>query len=381
MLYIWMPEANGVWRWSEGEFWKQASGLEQLIQDLQLYQGKDAAVFFPSCEIQLIQQKLSKPQYKKLGPDGIKYLLEEYIILPVDHMKVLHCFEQPDQLTVMGIANSTAETMQHALALLPVKVQALLPDFLLLPAPASKQTVIANFDGRLLVRENEFAGQSVDDLPLYLDFNQHRTDQTYLISNLNDAQMQSLDAAVTQDQIDSFYYVVPEIKKIKQHPFNILPKTKNNAGVSGYWKACAAIVFGLLIVQFSYDAVRWYQNKKVANVTAAQAVDQFKYWFGQSYPIAEQTLKSQFEFQMRQSQTGNTQALQLLSRVGPVLMQHQVTANRVSYEASVLTMELKANSAQVLQQMTQQLNQQGFKVELGNIQPQDAGAVGLVKIQ
>lgn len=381
MLYIWMPEANGVWRWSEGEFWKQSTSLDQMIQDLQLFQGKDAVVFFPSNYIQLIQQPLAKSQYKKLGPEGVKYLLEEFVILPLDHMKVLHHFEQPDLLTVMGIANTTSEMMQHSLALLPVKIQALLPDFLLLPVPEVHQTVIVNFDGRLLIRENEFAGQAVDDLALFLDFGAHRADQKYLISNLSAEQMQSIDAALTQDQVESIHYVVPEIKRVKQHPFNILPKAKNNTGLSGYWKACAAILLGLLVVQFSYDAVRWYQNKKVANVVAAQAVDQFKYWFGQGYPVTEQTLKSQFEAQLRQSETGNTQSLQLLSRIGPILMQHQIVANRVSYEASILTMELKANSAQALQQLTQQLNQQGFKVELGNIQPQDSGAVGLVKIQ
>ncbi len=112
---------------------------------------------------------------------------------------------------------------------------------------------------------------------------------------------------------------------------------------------CSCFGCGLIITQFSYDAVRWYQYKKVANITAAQAIDQFKYWFGQSYPVTEQTLKSQFESQLRQSQTGNAQALSLLSRVGPVLMQNQIFANRVSYEASMLNMELKANSAEVLQ--------------------------------
>ncbi len=44
-------------------------------------------------------------------------------------------------------------------------------------------------------------------------------------------------------------------------------------------------------------------------------------------------------------------------------------------------MELKANSAATLQGLTQQLNQQGFKVELGNIQPNGTGVIGLVKIQ
>ncbi len=28
-------EANGVWQWSEGDFWKQSSTLEQLIQEIQ----------------------------------------------------------------------------------------------------------------------------------------------------------------------------------------------------------------------------------------------------------------------------------------------------------------------------------------------------------
>ncbi len=37
----------------------------------------------------------------------------------------------------------------------------------------------------------------------------------------------------------------------------------------------------------------------------------------------------------------------------------------MSYEASMLNMELKANSAEVLQTLTNQLKQQGFKVELG----------------
>ena len=379
MLYLWMPEANGVWQWSEGDFWKQSSTLEQLIQEIQPHAGKDAVVFFPSRDVQIIQQKFPKAQYKKLGPDGVKYLLEEYVILPLDSMKVLHHFENPDHLTVMGIANSAVETMQHALMLIPVKVISLLPDFLVLPNPEENQYVLANVSGHLLVRNGEYSGQSVDDLALFLDY---QTEQPkYKISNLSADQTHCLESAITRDQIESFYYELPQIKKPKQHPLNVLPKAKSNSGVSGYWKACAAVLVAALITQFSYDAVRWYQYKKVANITANQAIDQFKYWFGQNYPVTEQTLRSQFEAQLRQSQTGNAQALSLLSRVGPVLMQNQIVANRVSYDASMLNMELKANSAEVLQNLTNQLKQQGFKVELGNIQPGANGAIGLVKVQ
>lgn len=112
-----------------------------------------------------------------------------------------------------------------------------------------------------------------------------------------------------------------------------------------------------------------------------QAIDQFKYWFGQNYPVTEQNIKSQFEAQLRQSQTADTQALQLISRVGPVLMQNQIVAQRVNYDPSGLSLQLQSNSSESLNTLTKQLGQQGFKAELGNIQANGTGAVGLVKIQ
>lgn len=379
MLYLWMPEANGVWQWSDGEFWKSADTLEQLIQEIQGQHGLEATVFFPSRHVQILQQSMSKAQYKKMGQEAIKYLLEEYVILPVDAMKVLHHFQQPDQLSVLGISNSTVETMQHVLNLLPVKVTALLPDFLVLPVPEENQRVLAELAGRLLVRESEYVGHSVDDLSLYLDY--QPKDVNYKVSNLNDAQLRSLEAVVTHDYIETFQYSLPQLKKAKQHPFNVLPKAKSDTPVSGYWKACAAVFLGILVLQFSYDAVRWYQYKKIANQTASQAIDQFKYWFGQNYPVNEQNIKSQFEGQMRLSQVANTQAFDLISRVGPVLMQNQIIAQRVSYDTSSLNMDLQANSSDALSTLTRQLTQQGFKVELGNVQANGTGAIGSVRIQ
>ena len=378
MLYLWMPEANGVWQWSNGEFWKSADTLEQLIQEIQGQHGVEATVFFPSRHVQILQQSMSKVQYKKMGQEAIKYLLEEYVILPVDAMKVLHHFQQPDQLSVLGISTSTVETMQHVLTLLPVKVEALLPDFLVLPVPEENQRILAELAGRLLVRESEYVGHSVDDLSLYLDY--QPKDVNYKVSNLNDAQLRSLEAVVTHDQVESFQYSLSQLKKAKQHPFNVLPK-ESDTPVSGYWKACAAVFLGILVLQFSYDAVRWYQYKKIANQTASQAIDQFKYWFGQNYPVNEQNIKSQFEGQMRLSQVANTQAFDLISRVGPVLMQNQIIAQRVSYDTSSLNMDLQANSSDALSTLTRQLTQQGFKVELGNVQANGTGAIGSVRIQ
>ncbi|MFW1666484.1 type II secretion system protein GspL [Acinetobacter ursingii] len=379
MLYLWMPEANGAWFWSTGENWLQASSLEQLIHDLQPHQGEETVVFFSSRHIQVLQQQITKAHVKQLGADGIKYLMEEYVTMPIDHMRVVHHFESPDQLTILAVAQNLVETWQHALNLLPIKLVALLPDFLIVPEPEQNKVNLIHLHGQTLVRENRYKGMVIDDLGVYLEF--QAADTFYHYSNLTAQQLDLLANVSTAETREPFDYQFQKIQKSKQHPFNVLPKAKNESKVSGYWKACVAVFIAVLIVQLSYDALRWYKLKKLANQTATQAVDQYKYWFGANSRVTEQNIKSMFESQLRMSQSGDTTALNLLSRVGPILMQRQIVAQQISYSASSLSMSLKANSANDLQNLTQQLNQQGFKAELGNVQADGAGAIGMVKVQ
>ncbi|EEY87708.1 general secretion pathway protein L [Acinetobacter radioresistens SH164] len=375
-----MPEANGVWQWSNGDAWSESSSLEQLIQEIKIYQGEETVVFFPSRGLQLLQQQMSKSQYKQLGTEGVRYLLEEYVIQPIDQLKVLHYFQAAEErLTVMGIAQNSVETLLHSLNLLPLKVAALLPDFLVLPQPDPGETILANIHQRLLARENEFSGNSIDELGVYLEFIHPET--RFRCSGLRPDQQIVLDAVTTQEQRQYFSYQFEPIKKPKQHPFNILPKAQKSEQFSGYWKACAAVFCAILIVQLSYDVLRWSKLKKLADQTAIQAIDQYQDWFGPNSRITEENIQSQFESQLRMSRSANTEALQILSRVGPILAQQQILAERVGYESSILSLDLKASSSEQLQALTQQLNQQGFKAELGNVQTQGAGVIGLVKVQ
>ncbi len=379
MLQVWMPEADGVWHWSVGEQWTASATLEQLIRDLELYANQEMVVFFPSRHVQLLQHTLPRAQYKQLGQEGAVYLLEEYVALSIEALQVHQHFEAPETLTLLGIAKADVETFQHALTLLPTKIVALLPDFLLLPVPEAGQTVLANIQGRLLAREHAYMGTSIDDLNLYLDY--QRPEQHYKCSGLNAAQQQALATSVLQSDLSEFSYQLSILKKAKQHPWNVLPKVKPQAQSSGYWGACAAVLAAVILAQLAYDGLRWYQLKQVADQTAVQAVEQYKTWFGAQSRVSEQNLKSQFESQLRLSQQADTQALQLLSRVGPVLMQHQIVAEQVNYEAARLDLSLTANSSQNLQNLTQQLNQQGFKVQLGNITPQPHGVMGQLSIE
>jgi general secretion pathway protein L len=374
-----MPETNRTWYWSTGENWLQSNSLEQLIQDLQTHNGKEAVVYFSSRHAQVFQQTMNKTHYKQLGQDGVKFLLEEFVTLPIDQMKVVHHF-QNDQLNILGVAQSTIETWQYALSLLPVQIVAFLPDFLMLPEPEENQVIIANLYDHVLMRENAWSGDAVDDLGLYLEFLPAETQVRH--SNLNFSQLDSLATVTNADKRTESAYQFQQLVRAKQHPFNVLPKAKNaETQWSGYWKAAAVVLVAVIFVQLAYDALRWAKLKKVADQTAVQAIDQYKSWFGENSRVTEQNIKSQFESQLRMSKLGDTAALSLLSRVGPILMQKQIMAQQVNYADSTLAMSLKAKSADDLQALTQQLNQQGFQAELGNVQADSIGAVGMVKIK
>ncbi|WP_407411038.1 type II secretion system protein GspL [Acinetobacter sp.] len=379
MLHIWMPENDGLWHWSQDGQWSQAIALEQLIRELSVYQGQAAVVYFPSRHVQLLQQQMSKSHYKQLGAVGASYLLEEYVVLPLDAMLVKQHFVQPDQLYLMAIAKTTVETMQHALSLLPIQVQALLPDFLLVPEPEENQSQLLAFSGRLLVRESGYSGGSIDDLNVYLDYQDEARE--YSCMGLHADHLQAIAASKTQAQYQLMDINFDWLKQPQRHVWNMLTPVKAQHKASGYWGLCAGLVAAVLVTQVAVDGLRWYQAKQVAEQTAQQAVEQYKAWFGAHSRVSEQNLKSQFESQLRLNQNGDTEALTLISRVAPILMQHQVVAQQLNYDEQGLNLALSAGSSQNLQQLSEQLGKQGFKVQLGNISSQGNAVLGQLSIQ
>lgn len=378
MLHIWMPERDGLWHWSKDGNWSAGLSLEQLIAELSVYSAQPAVVYFPSQHVQLLQQHMTKAHYKQLGVVGASYLLEEYVVLPLDAMLVKQHFDAPDQLYMMALAKTSLETMQHALSLLPIQLQALLPDFLLLPEPEANHTQLLNFSGRLLAREGRYSGRAIDDLNLYLDYQPQ--ERQYLCMGLADAHLQALSALKTQDQyqVKDITFDLP--KQPERHIWNMLTPTKAARKASGYWGMCAALLVVVCITQVAVDGLRWYQAKHVADQTAQQAIEQYQAWFGRSR-VSEQNLKSQFESQLRLNQSADTTALNLISRVAPILMQHQVIAQQLDYDEQGLKLALTAQSSQKLQQLSTQLGQQGFKVQLGQISSQGDRVLGQLSIQ
>ena len=379
MLYIWMPESDGAWKWSLGDDWHIAPTLEQLIRTLADLHVQEALVFFPSQMVQVFSHTLSKSQYQKMGTEAAQYLIEDDLIHSIDQFKILQKFEAPETLHLFAIAQQQLQTLQHALSLLPIQLSGLLPDFLLLQQPASSNIHIASCDGRYLVRASNEQGLAIDDLDLYLSY--QLPEQHYQVSGFD---IKSLEQ-FTQQYPDAHFHALslPWLfdKKLKQHPWNVLPKSKKTSNLSKQWKACAALIAAIVVAQLSYDGLRWVQNKKIADQTAQQAIEQYQSWFGAQGRVSEQNLKSQFESHLRMSQSAETQSLELLSRIGPLLMQQNIVAEKLSFKDKILQLSLKAQSTESLQRLIEQMKQQGLQVELGRVEAISGAAVGEVKVQ
>ncbi|WP_169817563.1 type II secretion system protein GspL [Acinetobacter larvae] len=399
-----MPEQNGAWYWSRGEAWTAAAHPEELIAQASLQPSEEAMVFFPSRHVQLLQQQLSKAQFKQLDSAGLSYLLEEYVIQPIDQLAVFSHFQQPDRLSLLGIARHQVEGLQHSLALLPIKLVALLPDFLILPTPDVGQCYIANIAGRYLYRDGSHHGQSIDDLDVFIQqFNFAQSSESMVSMALSEQSATSQSTAIaamtmyssgiaverltlssdTHCTVAVFDYQFTVDVKLRRHAFNVLPKQhRQDRFKSGYWRACAAVFTALLIAQFSLDAMHWYRYKNLADQTAATALQQYQDWFGRDAQLTEANLAEQFKRKVTANKNADMHMLQLLSRVGPVLMQHQLLAQQVRYSDRVLDLAIAANNADILQSLVTEMNQQGFQVELGNIQSQSNGQVlGMLRVK
>ena len=388
MLYLWMPEGQGKWLWQvDDQGWQLADSLEQLIQTVQLtYQHKEAVVFFPSNSAQFYSQTISKSQYKQLGVAGVQYLMEEYCIEPIDQLDIFHQFHK-DQLNIMAISRLTRETYQQSLALMPWQFQALLPDFLIAPEPETDQVNIADVFQHRIFRWARLRGWHEHDLnvlSLLPADNVAKINHYYPAGcAVNNEVDQAISTMFVGQDVEFLQAELPAIDlgKFRQHPFNALSKTKKTKTGFNYWKACAALLAICIVTQISYDTLRWWKYKQLANQTAQLAVDQYKQWFPNETRVNEKNLRSQFSAKMKLNANADTQALQLISRVGPILQQSNIRAEQVQYRNNGLTMNLLAQNSDALTRLTDQFKQQGFAVELGAIRNQGSQVIGMVKVQ
>ncbi len=382
MLNLWMPEGDAPWRWrvSAGDNWQMAANWEALLQATANDAQKEAIVFFPTNKAQMMRQMMTRQQLRQIGAGGVRYLLEEFALVSVDQLAVFYQLDVSEHLNIMALPASLIEQYQQVMALGKWRIQAFLPDFLLVPTPADllEAQLIINQQQRTL-RTSDYMAYCADDLAILLDYMPELT-HLNVWGDIEPKDQQAIDALIdlktTTHQWTDTLFPLSDAQLIR-HPYNVLPKTRTV--VSGYWRAAAAVLVVGLLVQMTYDSVRIWRYNKVADQVNAMAVHQYQSWFPEERRIVN--LRQQFEGHLQDDSSTDLSALTLISRVGPLLQQANMPASQVQYRDNTLELTVLASNLPALEALRSQFSEQGLKAELGSVNPASGQVSGLIRVQ
>lgn len=382
MLYLWMPEGDAAWRWrvNASDNWRMAANWEALLQDTASEDQKEAIVFFPTHQAQMMRQPMTRQQLRQIGAGGVRYLLEEFALVSVDQLAVFYQLDTSEHLNILAVPANLIEQYQHVMALGKWRVQAFLPDFLLVPAPTDvlEAQLIIHQQQRIL-RTSQFMAHCADDLTILLDYMPELT-QLNIWGDIEAQDQLAIDGLVALQTAKHDWtdiHTPPSDTQYIRHPFNILPKTRTV--LSGYWRAIAAVFLVGLLVQMTYDSVRIWRYNKLADQINAMAVQQYQSWFPEERRIVN--LRKQFEGHLKDDGSTDLSALTLMSRVGPLLQQANLPASQVQYRDNTLELTVLAANLPALEALRAQFDNQGLKAELGSVNPASGQVSGLIRVQ
>lgn len=391
MLYLWMPEYGAIsqdgssvtntFRWHASksnsskphgvEGWQTAQGWDALLAATAPENEQEVTVFFPTSSVQMLRQPMSRPQLRQMGTNGLRYLLEEYTLTPIDQLDVRHQHRGND-LTVLAKPQQDVAALIASFGLTPWRVVAALPDFLLLPMVEGSATLLLDGTNRILRLDESYA-VSADNLAITLA-RLSDIKKIQVIGQLNDADRATLDAQKAASGLDWQLLDVPVSSVFAidglthKHPYN-LTVNKQDSSFSPYWKVVAAVFVGAIAVQMLYDSVRIWRYHGVEQATKVQAEQQYRQWFPDEQRIID--LKKQMKGHLNGLGAVDMTALSILSQVGPALSQANLPAQKIHYASNAgtgqLELQINASSLPALENLRSQIAAQGLTAELGTV--------------
>ena len=384
MLYLWMPQygamgqddatVNNTFRWRvskphDEHGWQTVRGWDALLAATAVENEQEVTVFFPTSSAQMLRHPMSRSQLRQLGTHGLRYLLEEYTLTPIDQLDVRHQ-HHGNELTMLAKPQQDVAALLASFGLTPWRVVAALPDFLLLPVVEGSATLLLDGMHRIL-RIDESYAVAADNLEVTLA-RLNEVKRIQVIGELNETDRLILESHKAASGLDwqlldlpvSAVFAVDNVTY--KHPYNFTVN-KQESGFSPHWKVVAAVFVGAIAVQMIYDSVRIWRYHKVEQATQAQAEQQYRQWFPDEQRIID--LKKQMKGHLNGLGAVDMSALSILSRVGPALSQANLPAQNIHYTSSAgtgqLELQINAPSLVALENLRSQIATQGLTAELG----------------
>ncbi|TXD97709.1 hypothetical protein ES754_01630 [Psychrobacter frigidicola] len=408
MLHVWLRAQHSslaVWH-SDTKNWHAVDGWQQLHDIYSIHGHKTLCLYFPSSHLLQVETELSSAQLKQLGLVGKQYLFEETSIAPVEQLAVRQIGYASSQY-LYALAQNDIETWQQSALLAGLTIQALLPDFLLLPIPeegAGQQVVLYQDDCTTLLRQSSYQGLAVSYLPLIferlpqlnevcvlpvLDISTNSVADSLIVSADNDDNTINLQktglnsvtniAAETVALLTEYQLLLTVLPVIptpidspERHALNFFTKS-SDSHVSPYLRVAMMVALLALVLQIATDGVEWYRYSEAATATQTEVVVQYQSWFPNEALSTRTKLQAQMQPKLRNDSQAPASHIAVLARIAPLIKQSSLQAQSLVMEPSVLRFTLIAPDRNSLDEFANILSTQGLSANLEGVNSNEQG--------
>lgn len=418
MLHVWIRAQHSplaVWH-ADTKEWQSVSGWQQLydIYGHSRNSHISLCLYFPSSHLLQIDTKLNAAQLKQLGNTGKQYLFEETSLAPVEQLAVRQISDTHAH-HLYALAESDIEAWQQSAALVGLSINALLPDFLLLPIPeegAGQQVVLYQDRYTALLRQSQRQGLAVSYLPLMFERLPHLSEVCVLpsiqstaktsvsspadafndvVGNNIDLQKTVLESA-TESTLDSniatetaallaeqqilltLLSTVPmPIEAPERHPLNFFVKSSDTQ-LSPYLRVAMMVALSALVLQMATDGLQIYRYNIATSATQTAIAAQYQSWFPDEVLNTSRTkLQVQMQSKLRSDSQESASHLAVLARISPLIKQSSLRAQALVMEPTALSFTLIAPDRDSLDQFASTLTGQGIAASLERVNSTEQG--------
>lgn len=382
MLQVWLRAQHSplaVWHEDE-QLWQPVEGWQQLQSIYGNYKGnaaKTLCLYFPSSHALQVDTELNAAQLKQLGNSGKQYLFEETSLTPIEQLAVRQ-INHNDHHQLYALAQSDIESWQQSAKLAGMTIVALLPDFLLLPAPeegAGQQVTLYQDAQTMLLRQSVRQGMAISYLPLIFERFVHLTEINILppIEGSDDFVAQNA-VMIAEHQLLLTKLTTPPkpIDSPERHALNFFVKSSDSK-LSPYLRVAAMVALAALVLQIATDGVQWYQYNHAAAATKTEVAAQYQSWFSNERLSPHTKLQVQLQSKLRSDSQAQAAHMDALARISPLIKQSSLHAQALVMQPSALSFTLIAPDRGSLDQFTSTLAAQGLDARLEQVNGNDQG--------
>lgn len=391
LFFLYSPAADEGQAWLQSGSALRALGTQSPATLASQHPDAACVVFLPSERCLFTTAAITAQQLRQAGA-SLGWLIEEQTGEEAENLQVIAAAgDSDDKTSLLAISRQELQGLLDTLRRSGLHVIALLPDLFLLPATDAGWQLAEMPGGRMALRSGRHRGAvlEADLLPLMLEAALQESEGAPVALNVTDESLQSAvedwagrhGIPLQIDTAASLETVLNSSSDWTHHPANFLQggfAVGRQFALPRALRIAAMFVAAAFAVQLLSEWVSYGYYRYQANKTETAATTLYRQMFPDERRIVN--LRRQLQAHLNDN-AGQGSVLPTLTRIAESLQGSGLNAQRVDFNAGVLTLDVEARALGELDTFRQKLQGQGFRSEIVSANAQGGLIRGRLRVE